>query len=204
MNPLRIAEPCHESWDAMTPAGRGRHCASCARTVIDVTAMAPAEGRAFVAHELPARLARGERVCVRARADARGRLLRPGVRRYLLTNGLAAVLAVTMAGCGGEPPVVQGGLRHEPQPVQPGEAQGEPGATPPEPAQPLVGSPAAPILDDAIMGFMGPPTRGEAIREIPGDARGQSVVGGISAPPEPMPAIMGDIAVPADPPTRSP
>ena len=104
MNPLRIAEPCHESCEAMTPDVRGRHCAVCAKTVIDVTAMAPAERRAFIADELPARLARGERVCVRAHADARGRLLRPGARRYLLTNGLAALLAVSMAGCGDEPP----------------------------------------------------------------------------------------------------
>ena len=87
MNPLRIAEPCHESRDAMTPHARGRHCAVCAKTVIDVTAMTPAEGRAFIASERPSRLARGERVCVRSEADARGRLLRPGVRRYLLTNG---------------------------------------------------------------------------------------------------------------------
>ncbi|MBN9297935.1 MAG: carboxypeptidase-like regulatory domain-containing protein [Filimonas sp.] len=36
---LHIPEPCHENWDSMTPEGRGRFCASCAKTVVDFTAM---------------------------------------------------------------------------------------------------------------------------------------------------------------------
>jgi hypothetical protein len=101
MTTLRIASPCHESWDAMTPDRGGRHCASCDKTVVDVSAMAPAAARGFLDHELPARLGRGERVCVRAHADRSGRLLRPGVRRRLLTNGLAGMLALAgLAGLG--------------------------------------------------------------------------------------------------------
>lgn len=34
-----IAEPCHESWGAMTPTGEGRFCHSCAKAVVDFTAM---------------------------------------------------------------------------------------------------------------------------------------------------------------------
>ena len=34
---LRIPEPCHENWNDMTPNARGRHCDSCAKTVVDFT-----------------------------------------------------------------------------------------------------------------------------------------------------------------------
>ena len=101
MTTLHIASACHESWDAMTPNHQGRHCASCDKTVVDVTALDPAPAREYLRHELPIRLGRGERVCVRAHADRSGRLLRPGVTRRLLTNGLAAVLAVAAAGFAG-------------------------------------------------------------------------------------------------------
>gem|GEM_PF-872332 len=30
-----VPEPCHEKWDEMTPNEKGRHCASCNKTVID-------------------------------------------------------------------------------------------------------------------------------------------------------------------------
>lgn len=32
---LNIPQPCNESWHQMTPAARGRHCASCQKTVVD-------------------------------------------------------------------------------------------------------------------------------------------------------------------------
>jgi hypothetical protein len=170
MDPLRITEPCHEPWDAMTPDVRGRHCAVCAKTVIDVTAMTPAEGRAFIASELPSRLARGERVCVRSEADARGRLLRPGVRRYLLTNGLAALLAMSMAGCGDESP----------------RALDE--TTPTKGTQPMAGAvpmPRCPV--EAAPHAAPPPTleplRGEPAPIPPADC--QPTMGRIMLPPEP-------------------
>lgn len=34
---LSIPTPCSESWDAMTPDARGRHCAHCHKSVIDFT-----------------------------------------------------------------------------------------------------------------------------------------------------------------------
>jgi hypothetical protein len=193
MTDLRIASPCHESWDAMTPDGRGRHCAACAKTVIDVTAMAPDEGRAFVARELPARLSRGERVCVRAHADPRGQLLRPGIRRYLLTNGLAAMLALSLAGCG-EPvgPTVGdvGPEQPENQPATGGGGEvprpilGE--TLPPEPVVPLplMGKPCIPAITGAVAP---PPIRGEVAPEPEGPV---------------TPAIEGEVVV--VPPTGSP
>jgi TonB family protein len=35
---VSVPKPCAENWDKMTPAERGRHCASCNKTVIDFSA----------------------------------------------------------------------------------------------------------------------------------------------------------------------
>jgi hypothetical protein len=40
---LNIEEPCHESWQLMTPNGQGRHCLSCQKTVVDFTLMSDQE-----------------------------------------------------------------------------------------------------------------------------------------------------------------
>lgn len=46
---LRIPQPCHESWDAMSPTAAGRHCAACAHTVVDFTLKTDAEILAHLA-----------------------------------------------------------------------------------------------------------------------------------------------------------
>jgi hypothetical protein len=38
---ITIPTPCHEDWNNMTPKGQGRHCGSCAKTVVDFTAWQP-------------------------------------------------------------------------------------------------------------------------------------------------------------------
>lgn len=43
-----IAEPCHESWSAMTPNEQGRFCQSCQKTVVDFTRMTDSEMIGFM------------------------------------------------------------------------------------------------------------------------------------------------------------
>lgn len=45
---VRIEQPCGEDWLAMTPRGSGRHCAACARTVVDFTHFTDAELVAYL------------------------------------------------------------------------------------------------------------------------------------------------------------
>ncbi|HET6227297.1 MAG TPA: hypothetical protein VFF27_13520 [Bacteroidia bacterium] len=44
---ITIPTPCHESWEQMTPAGEGRHCASCDKVVVDFTRMSLEELQAY-------------------------------------------------------------------------------------------------------------------------------------------------------------
>lgn len=46
---LTIPQPCHQSWAAMTPVAAGRHCAACAKTVVDFTQQTDAEILAYLA-----------------------------------------------------------------------------------------------------------------------------------------------------------
>lgn len=44
---LHIPEPCHENWDNMTPADKGRFCGSCQKEVVDFSVMTDREMAQF-------------------------------------------------------------------------------------------------------------------------------------------------------------
>ena len=111
-----IPEPCHESWGDMTPAERGRHCAVCDKVVVDLTSMPAKTGKELVNQARSA----GQSVCARTRVDARKRIVFGPIRRHVLSNGLALLLAFGAAGCGGDAKVAVTG-----EPVTSSAANGE-------------------------------------------------------------------------------
>jgi hypothetical protein len=206
--PLQINKPCHENWGAMTPNERGRHCASCDKTVVDLTVMPAVEARAFM-NDLGDKLRSksGEHVCVRAHADTSGRLMKPGARRLLLTNGLAAILAMSMAGCGdhssstGAPTKtgVTGAHHVMGSPVatpQPRELMGDV-CEPPEPA------PVQP-LPEMVMGLIAPPPPAipvemgevEAVPQPAAVVEPRELMGKVVAPQPDLPVIKGEVHIP--------
>ena len=46
---INIPKPCLQDWDAMTPNSKGRHCLSCAKTVVDFTQMEVHQIQAYLA-----------------------------------------------------------------------------------------------------------------------------------------------------------
>jgi hypothetical protein len=67
---LKIAEPCHENWNRMDAAERGRFCQSCQETVTDFTLMDDKEILQFLSRK-------SESVCGRFTADQLNRALLP-------------------------------------------------------------------------------------------------------------------------------
>ena len=56
---ITIPEKCHEDWDQMTPADKGRFCASCQKQVIDFTNMSDSQLAAFFKRPLKEELVCG-------------------------------------------------------------------------------------------------------------------------------------------------
>ena len=48
---LHIATPCHEDWNRMTPAGKGKFCASCSKQVVDFTLMSDTQILHFLSQQ---------------------------------------------------------------------------------------------------------------------------------------------------------
>ena len=84
---LRIAQPCPESWSAMTPTGPGRHCAACQKVVVDFSHKTDSEILAYLARA-------GSSPCGRFRADQLARPLHPAAPVSRWRSWLASILAV--------------------------------------------------------------------------------------------------------------
>lgn len=61
--PFSVPKPCHENWDAMTPAEQGRFCSQCSKTVTDFTQMSHEQIVIYL------RQNSSNRVCGRFRSD---------------------------------------------------------------------------------------------------------------------------------------
>jgi len=71
MPSFSVPNPCAQSWDHMTLTAHGRHCAACAKVVVDFTHFTDAELLAWLRQQ------KGQAACGRFRADQLGRELRP-------------------------------------------------------------------------------------------------------------------------------
>ena len=125
MTDLRITSPCAAEWNSMSPTAGGRHCSLCAKTVIDLTCLGAAE-RDIELVRIATLVQAGSRVCIRAPATRDGRVL--STSRRILSGGMAAMLAMTVAGCqgaGSEPTAGQSDVEPVPMhvPARQGEAQ---------------------------------------------------------------------------------
>lgn len=65
---ISIPKPCHEDWGTMTPSQQGRHCNTCAKTVIDFTAMNDEEVQSYFIKR------KNENICGRLRGDQLSRI----------------------------------------------------------------------------------------------------------------------------------
>jgi hypothetical protein len=86
---LQIPEPCHEDWNQMTPQGLGRHCESCAKTVVDFTA----KSDKFIASYFK----KHDNICGRFRSDQLNRPIDLSVRRNAILPPLAASFILPLA-----------------------------------------------------------------------------------------------------------
>ena len=86
---LQIPEPCHEDWNKMTPQGLGRHCDSCAKTVVDFTA----KSDKFIASYFK----KHDNICGRFRSDQLDRPIDLSVRRNAILPPLAASFILPLA-----------------------------------------------------------------------------------------------------------
>ena len=98
MTDLRITSPCAAEWNSMSPVAGGRHCSLCAKTVIDLTCLGAAE-RETELSRIAILVRGGTRVCIRTPATRDGRVL--SASRRILSSGMAAMLAMAVAGCQG-------------------------------------------------------------------------------------------------------
>jgi hypothetical protein len=88
---ISIPAPCHENWDAMTPADKGRFCASCQKNVIDFTNSSD--------REIAESFRQNNNLCGRFREDQLERnLIIPKKKSTIWAAASAAVISLITAG----------------------------------------------------------------------------------------------------------
>lgn len=87
LSTLRVAEPCHADWDAMSGDARSRHCERCRLHVIDLSELTRDEAEDVLARGGP-----DGRLCVRYTRDAAGEIVTRTDRHAQLV-GLLRLLA---------------------------------------------------------------------------------------------------------------
>jgi hypothetical protein len=99
---ISIPTPCHQDWVAMTPNEQGRHCNSCAKTVVDFTGMTDDEVEYFFINK------KEEKVCGRFKNEQLHRIVielphnifyipMPGWKQFLVASLL--VFSTTLFSC---------------------------------------------------------------------------------------------------------
>lgn len=99
---ISVPEPCHEDWNAMTPNEQGRHCTSCAKTVVDFTSMSDEAIKHFFI------IKKEEKVCGRFKNEQLHRIVielphnifyipMPGWKKFLVASLL--VFSTTLFSC---------------------------------------------------------------------------------------------------------
>lgn len=147
---VRVASPCSARWEDMRGDDRARHCASCDKTVFDLSAMRAEDAEALLR-------ANGAGACVRFYRRADGTVMtsdcaigvgRARRRGWALAAGLTALAGAGVLGAGAtlagmfwaadelapeEPELVMGEMMVEPEPLQGGVSFDPPHVAPPEP-----------------------------------------------------------------------
>ena len=91
---IKVADPCHENWNNMTPKEQGRFCGSCQKVVVDFTAMSDKEMLYYISK------AAAQHACGRFSREQLNREIKPTEKKRRFTwayvwNFLLATFLVT-------------------------------------------------------------------------------------------------------------